>query len=214
MKTDLIIFDCDGVLVDSETIFNEVLAANLARHGLSLTLRECMGLFVGGTMKLAKVKAENLGANLSDTWIDDVYSEAFDRLRQGVDLVDGIVELLDHLDADNIPYCVASNGSVEKMGITLGQTGLMDRFSGRIFSAYTVGIAKPDPGLFLHAADKLGFAPAQSVVVEDSLNGVLAAKRADMRCMGYAPHGGGDKLAAEDAVIFDNMAMLPKLLGI
>lgn len=214
MKPELIIFDCDGVLVDSETIFNEVLAANLARNGLTLNLAECMNLFVGGTMKLVKVKAEKLGANLSDRWIDEVYDEAFDRLRQGVELVDGIVEVLDHLDANNIPYCVASNGSVEKMGITLGQTGLMDRFTGRMFSAYSVGIAKPDPGLFLHAAETLGFTPAQSVVIEDSLNGVVAAKRANMRCLGYAPHGNGDKLAAEDAVVFDDMAMLPKLLGI
>lgn len=210
----LIIFDCDGVLVDSEVIFNQVLSSSLSAHGLPISPIESMGLFVGGTMKNVKKKAEEMGATLPDDWIDALYAQAFARLRQGVDMVNGIENVLDTLDTAQIPYCVASNGSHEKMEITLGQTGLIKRFPNRIFSAYAVGIAKPDPGLFLHAAEKLGHQPNGCVVIEDSVNGVMAAKRAKMKCFGYAEHGDGKKLAAEDAIVFDDMSMLPALLGI
>ncbi len=210
----LIIFDCDGVLVDSEVIFNEVLSRNLSAHGLPISPVESMSLFVGGTMKTVKERAEEMGATLPDDWIDALYAQAFARLRQGVDMVNGIEDVLDALDAARIPYCVASNGSLEKMEITLGQTGLMKRFPNRIFSAYEVGIAKPDPGLFLHAATTLGHQPDSCVVIEDSVNGVMAAKRAKMKCFGYAEHGDGRKLAAEEAVVFGDMSLLPELLGI
>lgn len=209
---DLVIFDCDGVLVDSEPVTNQILVDNLARYGLQITLADCMTLFVGGTMRGVESRAREFGANLPANWIDEIYGEIYARLRQGVLPVRGIEAVLDRLEAANIPYCVASNGSEEKMGITLGATGLARRFEGNRFSAHTLGVAKPDPRLFLIAAEKMGHDPAQAVVIEDSPTGVKAAARANIPCFGYAEHDDGARLAAEGAYLFHDMADLPALL--
>ncbi|WP_170515824.1 HAD family hydrolase [Ruegeria atlantica] len=209
---DLVIFDCDGVLVDSEPLSNQVLVDNLGRYGLNLTLEDSVAFFLGGTMTGVRDKARALGANLPEDWVDEVYAETYDRLRQGVELVSGIPELLTALDAKGIPFCVASNGSPDKMQITLGQNGLWERFSGAMYSAHVLGTAKPDPVMFQTAADQFG--ATAPVVIEDSKNGVLAAKRAGMRCLAYAPHGQGEKLAELGAEVFTDMAEVPTLLGI
>ena len=209
---DLVVFDCDGVLVDSEPLSNQVLVDNLVRYGLNLTLNDCMSLFVGGTMTDVRDKARGMGADLPEDWTDEVYAETYDRLRQGVDLVRGIPELLAALDAKGIPYCVASNGSPDKMQITLGQNGLLERFRDVMFSAHVLGTSKPDPDMFRLAADRFGASSA--VVIEDSQNGVTAAMRANMRCLAYAPHGDGAKLADLGAEVFTDMARVPALLGI
>lgn len=209
---DLVIFDCDGVLVDSEVISNQVLADNLAGYGLHLTLPECMSLFVGGTMVGVRDKARGMGADLPEDWIDQVYAETYDRLRAGVPLVSGVADLLAALDQRGIPYCVASNGSPDKMQITLGQNGLWDRFKDVMFSAHVLGTGKPDPKMFQLAAEHFG---AQvPVVIEDSHNGVTAAIRANMRCLAYAPHGGGDRLADLGAEVITDMSQAHPLLGL
>lgn len=213
MTPDLVIFDCDGVLVDSEGPSNAVMIDNLGRYGLTVTMEYAMNNFVGGTIAGVAEKARALGADLPDNWIDEIYAEIFERLRQGVDAIPGIVNFLDRLDAAGVPFCVASNGSEDKMAITLGGTGMADRFKGRMFSAYTLGVAKPDPELFLIAARTMGVAPDRAVVVEDSPTGALAAQRAGIRCYGYAPHG-GEALARQGAIVFDNMADLPGMLGL
>ena len=213
-KPNLVIFDCDGVLVDSEGIFNVVLARSLSAHGLPMTPTDCLELFVGGTMSNVKTVAEQKGARLGSEWVDQVYDEVYAELRKGVEIIDGIVDLLDQLDGENIPYCIGSNGRMAKMDITLGQNGLLDRFQGRIFSAYDVGIAKPDPGLFLHAANRMGANPAEAIVIEDSLNGVTAAKRAGIKCYGYVHAGDGQKLVEQDAILIRSMRELPQLLDL
>jgi len=173
-----------------------------------------MGLFVGGTMSGVKIKLEELGAILPKTWVEDFYVKAYDVLREKTEPIAGIIGVLDRLESASIPYCVASNGRVQKMEITLGRTGMLARFRDVMFSAQAMGTAKPAPDLFLAAAAAFGVSPAECVVIEDSLTGVLAAKRAGMKCFGYAAHGGGDILVAEDAILFDNMAKLPALLRI
>ncbi|UWR02667.1 HAD family phosphatase [Ruegeria conchae] len=209
---DLVIFDCDGVLVDSEVLSNQVMIDNLAQYGLHLTLAECMSLFVGGTMTGVRDKARDLGADLPDDWTDQIYSEIYKRLRAGTPLVEGIPELLTQLDAASIPYCVASNGRPEKMQITLGQNGLWERFSTVMFSAHVLGSGKPDPTLFLTAAQQFG--AKSPVVIEDSENGVTAAIRANMRCLAYAAHDDGARLAALGAEVFTDMSHVPGLLGL
>ncbi|WP_281995688.1 HAD family hydrolase [Ruegeria faecimaris] len=209
---DLVIFDCDGVLVDSEPLSNQVLVDNLARFGLNLTIEDSMKLFVGGTMIGVRDKARALGAELPTGWVDEVYAETYDRLRLGVQLMPGVADLLTVLEAKGMPFCVASNGSPDKMQITLGQNGLWDRFRDVAFSAHVLGTAKPDPTLFLTAADR--FNAASPVVIEDSLSGVTAASRAHMRCLAYAPPGGGEQLAAAGGEVFADMAQVPALLGI
>ena len=213
-RPDLVIFDCDGVLVDSETVSNRVLAENLTRHGLPMTLERSMQLFVGGTMRGVGEQARRMGADLPPDWVDEVYAETYAALRAGVDVIAGIPELLDHLDAARIPYAVGSNGSEAKMEITLGQNGLMDRFKGAIFSAHTLKTAKPDPGLYLAAAAHFGVDPARAVVVEDSATGATAAARAGMRCLGYAAHDDGARLAATGAEMFHSMFAVPGLIGL
>ncbi len=211
----LVIFDCDGVLVDTETAICEVLVQNLARFGLELTLEKCMNLFVGGTMAGTKITAMEHGAELPDDWTDEIYREMYDRLRVGVDVVSGIPALLDLLDAAQVPFCVASNGSEDKMKISLGQNDLWDRFYPKaMFSAHTLGVSKPDPGLFLAAVNAFGMAPQDCVVVEDSPTGALAAQRAGIRCIGYAPHGGADKLSAVGAEIISDMGQIPSMIGL
>ena len=205
---ELVIFDCDGVLVDSEVIGNTIMADSLSAHGLVVSLKECMDLFVGATMAGVKVKAEGLGAVLPEDWVARIYDKIYARLRQGCPLIDGVTEVLDALDAAGIPYCVASNGSREKMGITLGQNGILQRFGNRVYSAQELGTAKPAPELFWHAAQ--GVNPVRCVVIEDSLNGIRGAAAAGMRCFGYAPEGGD----VEGATRFTRMVDLPELLGL
>ncbi|MBY6067334.1 HAD family phosphatase [Leisingera aquaemixtae] len=211
----LVIFDCDGVLVDSEPASNQAMADNLTRHGLPLTAEQSMQHFVGGTMAGVMQKARGLGANLPDNWIDEIYAETFARLRQGVPLTPGVSELLARLDAQGIPVCVASNGSVDKMRITLGQNGLWERFHpNAMFSAHSLGVSKPEPGLFLAAASHFGVQARDCLVIEDSGSGVTAAVRAGMRCLAFVPQGGGRKLAALGAEVFSDMAEVPALLSI
>ena len=116
-------------------------------------------------MTAIRDKAIEMGANLHSGWIDEIYEMIHARLRQGVPAVDGIAILLDRLKRSGIPFCVASNGSEAKMAITLGQTDLLKHFDGAVFSAHSIGIAKPDPGLFLHASAAFGCDPEHCVVV-------------------------------------------------
>lgn len=216
MTPDLVIFDCDGVLVDSEPPSNQITADVLTRQGLPMTLEETMDAFVGKSMVQVAAMAREMGAQFpgsDEDWIADLYALTYARLRQGVDAIPGVVAVLDALDAAGVPYCVASNGSDEKMDITLGATGMAARFQGKRFSAHTLGVSKPDPELFFIAAKQMGVPPSRSVVIEDSASGALGAQRAGMACFGYAPEG-GHGLADVGAKIFRDMADLPELLGI
>ena len=208
------IFDCDGVLVDSEVIAFDMLESDFSTYATDLTRaqmeRQLLGLTLAGVAK----KARALGANLPENWVEDFYDRLYARLEQGAPLVPGVLTVLDALDAANIPYAVGSNGSPRKMQITLGQHhGLIDRFQGRIFSGQDMPHPKPFPDIFLHAAAAMNVAPANCIVVEDSPTGACAARAAGMRCMGYAPHG-GHALAAEGAQLFTKMTDLPLLLNL
>lgn len=208
----LIIFDCDGVLVDTEQLANGLIAEELTRNGLPMTKQQAMDLFVGGTMTNVFETARQKGADIPDDWVSQFYEKLYTKLRQGVEPINGIVTVLELLQQQKIAFCVASNGSDEKMDITLGNNGLMKYFPNAIFSAHSVGIAKPDPGLFLHAAKTMGFEPQDCVVIEDSVSGVKAAKAANMKCFGYCEESDPEKLKAENAIPFFHMHDLPKLL--
>ena len=209
----LVIFDCDGVIVDSVMAHCEVQAENFAKYGLNISPREVLG-FGAGKMSSIGQAATRLGANLPDNWIDEIYREIYARLELGVPIINGVLDVIDKLEGLGVPFCLASNGSEEKMAIMLGKRGVLARFKGAIFSAHTVGIWKPEPGLFQHAASAMGVLPKDCVVIEDSLTGVLAAKRANMRCFGYAVDDDAGALENEGAIIFNNMQQLPELLGV
>ena len=153
-----------------------------------------------------------MGASLPADWCDDFYARLYAELRLGTPLVPGVLAVLDALDAAGIPFAMGSNGSAEKMQITLGQHGLTQRFKG-LFSGQSIGKPKPAPDVYLLAARAMQTAPADCVVIEDSATGARAAANAGMRCYGYAPHG-GEALAAEGAILFSDMKDLPGLLGL
>lgn len=213
-KAKLIIFDCDGVLVDSEPVTNRLLAADLTAHGLPTTTDQAIDRFVGGTIRSVYEKAVEMGARLSDDWVENFYARMIDVLRTEVTIIPGIVDVLDALDLAAIPYCVGSNGPMLKMDATLKVTGLWDRLIGRIYSAHDVGIAKPDPGLFLHAAKDMGFEADDCIVIEDSASGARAAEAAGMRCFGFTRDTPEAKLTAHGAIPFADMRELPHLLGV
>ena len=211
----LVIFDCDGVLVDSEMITNRLLRDDLAGRGMDLPLDQIMRLFVGGTMASVAVKAAEMGAEIPEGWVDQFYSKMYAGLAKGTPLIEGVAEVLDRLDQAGLPYCVGSNGSLEKMGITLGQhPEVQVRLAGKLYSAHALGVAKPDPGLFLAAARDFGIQPGDCAVIDDSPTGCIAARRAGMRGLGFAEHDDGARLAAEGAEVFHRMADLPELLGL
>jgi HAD superfamily hydrolase (TIGR01509 family) len=209
---ELVIFDCDGVLVDSERLSVRVEATYLAELGWPLTEAEIVERFMGQSAEYMDEAIEaQLGSRLPGDWKEQFqrrYREAF--AAQLVP-VDGVVEALDQITAAT---CVASSGSHDKLRFTLGHTGLYERFEGRIFSGYEVASNKPAPDLFLHAAARMGAEPARCAVVEDTLYGVMAARAAGMRVFGYA---GGlstpDRLEGEATVIFHDMRDLPRLLA-
>jgi HAD superfamily hydrolase (TIGR01509 family) len=208
----LVIFDCDGVLVDSERLAVRVEAAVLAELGWPLSQAEVVERFMGRSQAfMAQAILDRLGRRLPDDWqdrLDRRYRAAFDA---ELAPVDGIVEALDRIAT---PTCVASSGSHEMLRHTLGLTGLYQRFEGRIFSAREVAEGKPAPDLFLHAAARLGAEPAACVVVEDSRYGVEAARAAGMRAFGYT--GGltpAGRLAGPGTVLFGDMRRLPDLLA-
>lgn len=207
-----VIFDCDGVLVDSEPESFRLLAEELADAGLKLSLHELENLFLGGTISGVFRSARQLGANLPDNWVNEFYDRLYARLARGTPLVPGVDAVLDRLDAAGVVYAVGSNGTTEKMMITLGQhPQVMGRLKGRLFSGQELNMPKPDPGLYRHVAHFLGVDPAECAVIEDSPTGARAARLAGMRCFGYAPEG-SEKLAAEGAQLFTSMADLPGLL--
>lgn len=210
-----VLFDCDGVVVDSEPATFELLAEDLANRGLTLDHAEMERLFLGGTIEKVERIAREMGADMPPGWTAAFYESLYARLAENTPLIPGVLAVFDALDAAGIPYAIGSNGSLRKMRITLGQhPALQARLDGRIFSGHDLGMLKPAPGLYLHAARALGAEPAACVVIEDSPTGAHAARAAGMTCFGYAPHGDAGALAAEGALPFAAMADLPALLGL
>jgi len=213
-RFDLIIFDCDGVLVDSERLSLRVDALFLDRLGWPMTENEIIERFVGRSDADMRAEIEErIGRPIPadiDREFDRVYRETFEaELRP----VAGIVEALDAIAAAGIPICVASSGGHAKIRRSLELTGLTRYFDDRIFSAADVALGKPAPDLFLHAAETMGAPPARSAVVEDSAFGVDAAIAAGMRAFAYA--GGvtaADRLTRPGVVVFEEMRDLPALL--
>jgi HAD superfamily hydrolase (TIGR01509 family) len=213
-KWQLVIFDCDGVLVDSETIAHRVLADALGDLGLRLTLEEAFLLFRGNTMAQSIAIIESrLGRPLPDGFFPAWREHLYAKFREApVRPIAGVVEALDALA---VPACVVSNGPLRKMRTTLEVTGLLPRFEGRLFSP-DLGIpGKPRPDLFLAAATAFAAEPARTVVIEDSATGVEGAIAAGMTVYGYAGEAYTDaaELAAAGARVFTDMRKLPALLG-
>ena len=208
---DLVIFDCDGVLIDSERLAVKVEVEVLRELGWPLDEAEVVERFAGRSDRDMHDAIEaHLGNKLPAEWeerFEPLYRKAF---AAELTPVEGVLEALDRITH---PSCIASSGAHDYLRYTLGVTHLYDRFAGRIFSADDVARGKPAPDLFLHAAESMGAEPAGCVVIEDSRPGVEAARAAGMRGLAFA--GGltpGELLDGPNTIVFEDMRALPALL--
>ena len=211
--TRSVIFDCDGVLVDTEEISNRVVAALLTEAGLPTTYEQCLRDYRGRSMaSVMALAGERNGAPLPADIPERYYAAVKESFSRELEPVPGVVAALERIE---LPSCVASSGPHHKMAVTLRRTGLWERFEGRIFSATEVRRGKPAPDLFLHAAERMRFDPAATAVVEDSVPGVEAARAAGMRALAFARGSEADAraLAAAGGEPFHDMAELPGLLA-
>jgi HAD superfamily hydrolase (TIGR01509 family) len=209
-RFDLVIFDNDVVLVDSEPVANRVLSALLTEYGLPCTPEESIATFMGHSMAQVRTMVEaRLGrpvpAELEARYFEQVFAE-FERSLQPIP---GIVDALRSIEP---AVCVASSGTHERIRLTLGTTGLWDRFGGRVFSAQDVSRGKPAPDLFLHAARALGADPRRCAVVEDSPAGITAANAAGMTSFAFARLVPAERLRHATGAVFADMRRLPALL--
>jgi beta-phosphoglucomutase-like phosphatase (HAD superfamily) len=212
----LVIFDSDGVLVDSEVISNRVLARLLTDTGLTMTLAETRRHYQGLLLdEVVAVTERKFGHRLPADFLDRFQAARAEEFRRELKPVPAAPEVLRRVQAAGLRVCVASQGKLEKTRMTLGLTGL-DRLipADAVFSAYSVPRGKPHPDLFLYAAQRMGAEPAACVVVEDTPFGVTAAVAAGMRVIGYAADGDEAALRRAGAEILHALDELPDLLGL
>jgi len=207
---ELVIFDCDGTLVDSEVVAARAWSEYVAGYGVTLSPEEALARFRGVSMKWCISHIEQLhGQTLPDHFEQELRALMGGMLEQHLQPISGAVEMVEQL---HLPFALASNAPHHKIELCLRVTGLLPHFAGRIFSAYDVQRWKPDPALFLFAAERLGVAPQRCAVVEDSLPGVQAGLAAGMRVIALQEHGVHPELPAEVAVI-THLAQLRAQLG-
>ncbi|MER6530632.1 HAD family hydrolase [Streptomyces sp. NPDC001508] len=213
MRYDLVIFDNDGVLVDSEPISNQLLAAYLTELGHPTSYEDSLRDYMGAAMhRVHDLVAERTGQRLPADFDDIFHTRVFAAFERELKPVSGVVGVLEKLAADGVPYCVASSGSHERIRVGHRTTGL-DRWfeDSRIFSSQDVGRGKPAPDLFLYAAEQMGIAPQRCVVVEDSPLGVQAAVAAGMDVYGFTAMTPPEKLTGAGQ-LFSDMQELTDLL--
>ncbi|MEU6306812.1 HAD family hydrolase [Streptomyces chartreusis] len=213
MRYDLVIFDNDGVLVDSEPISNRLLAAYLTELGHPTSYEDSIRDYMGSAMhRIHDLVLERTGERLPEDFDDVFHARVFAAFERELKAVPGAVDVLEKLGGDGVPYCVASSGSHERIRVGHRTTGL-DRYfdEGRVFSSQDVGRGKPAPDLFLHAAERMGVAPARCLVVEDSPLGVQAAVAAGMDVYGFSAMTPAAKLAGATQ-LFSDMGELADLL--
>ncbi|GAB2983263.1 HAD family hydrolase [Streptomyces pseudoechinosporeus] len=214
MRYDLVIFDNDGVLVDSEPISNKLLAAYLTELGHPTSYEDSLRDYMGAAMhRVHDLVLERTGQRLPEDFDEVFHGRVFAAFERELRPVAGAVEVLEKLAADEVAYCVASSGSHERIRVGHRATGLERWFEdGRIFSSQDVGRGKPAPDLFLYAAERMGVRPERCVVVEDSPLGVRAAVEAGMDVYGFTAMTPAERLAGVTA-LFGAMQELPALLS-
>ena len=214
---EVVIFDCDGVLVDSEVLASTRLGAALERLGLKLDESQMRELFLGvSEQSMLGIAERALGAPLPPEFQSELASDVLADFERELKGIKGIAELIGRLDAR---VCVASSSSIERIRASLRIVGYANLFEPHVFSASEVARGKPEPDLFLHAAQRMGASAADCLVIEDSVHGVTAARRAEMVVFGFTggAHAQGQEYSARlveagAAVVFDEMRELPGLV--
>ncbi|MFE6223600.1 HAD family hydrolase [Streptomyces sp. NPDC057854] len=214
MRYDLVIFDNDGVLVDSEPLSNRLLAGYLTELGHPTTYEDSLRDYMGAALhRVHDLVLERSGQRLPADFDAVFHGRVFAAFREELQAVDGVVDVLKQLVADGVPYCVASSGSHERIRVGHRKTGLDAWFPDEVvFSAEDVGKGKPAPDLFLHAAARMGVEPGRCVVVEDSRLGVQAAVAAGMDVYGFTAMTPQERLTGARG-FFSRMDELPAILG-
>ncbi len=218
MSPELVIFDCDGVLVDSEALSLSALLGMIRTAGGSIAEDAAYEHFLGKSMKsVREILARDFGLVVTDAHLTDMRVELMRRFREELRPVPGVSEMLPRL---GLPYCVASSGTLDRIRYALGVTGLLGLFEPHLFSAAMVARGKPAPDLFLLAAERMGAAPNACLVIEDSPAGVAAARAAGMTVFAFTggAHAGNPALKARLAsikpdFIFADMLQLPDLIA-
>lgn len=216
MKFEAILFDCDGVLVDSEPITNGVLRDMLEEAGWALAADECMRIFVGKTVRSEAARIEaHTGRPLTDAWMDAFYARRNAELAQRLTAIEHIHPTIERVHAHHGGRIACASGADRhKVEMQLAKVGLALFFDGRVFSGHEMPRTKPAPDVYLAAAAALQAHPARCAVVEDTVTGVAAGVAAGATVFAYAPLGDGQALRAAGALhVFDSMAELPALLG-
>ena len=209
----LVIFDCDGVLIDSEGPSNRLVAQELTALGWPISADESTRLFVGRRLSDMPPMIEALsGCKVPPDWIDGLRRKMIAMLAEGVEVIPGAHEALAATTALGLPFRIASNSSHEEMAVKFDYTRLTSLVAGRLHSARDVQAGKPAPDVFLAAAAAEGVPPAACLVIEDSVPGAMAARAAGMACVGLAPHGDDPALRAVGAVLIDSLVSLPAIL--
>jgi beta-phosphoglucomutase-like phosphatase (HAD superfamily) len=216
-KLELVIFDCDGVLIDSEALCNRVVADILTADGWPMTAAECEDRFIGMSFyAMQPVIEARLERALGEDWVDRIVAQVTEAMTREVEPVPGARAALTATAALGLPWRIASNSSHIEMAAKFGRAGWMELVQGRMHSAVDViamgGAGKPAPDVYLAAAAAAGADPAHCLVVEDSVTGVTAARAAGMDCLGFVPRGDTGLLRAAGAIPFRSMHDLPALL--
>ncbi|MBJ6368762.1 HAD family hydrolase [Snuella sedimenti] len=212
MKYKCIIFDCDGVLVDSEEISNEVLIEMMDAIGVKMEMEYAMENFTGKSLNSILKFIESLIDKKVPSHFEKEFRErTFKRFKTDLKPIKGIHTLLEKI---SVPYCVASSGPTEKIKLNLATTGLIGKFENRIFSSYEIGSWKPSPEIFEYAASEMGFKPSECAVIEDSIYGVIAAKRGGFDVFGLANGKKQYEFENEGATVFFEMEKLIDLLEV
>ena len=216
MKFEAILFDCDGVLVDSEPITNGVLRDMLEEAGWALTADECMRLFVGKMVRSEAARIEaHTGRPLTDAWMDAFYARRNTALAERLTAIDHIHPTIERVHAHHGGRIACASGADRfKVEMQLAKVGLAPFFDGRVFSGHEMPATKPAPDVYLAAAAALQAPPTRCAVVEDTVTGVTAGVAAGATVFAYAPLDDGGALRAAGAShVFRSMAELPALLG-
>lgn len=215
MKFEAVLFDCDGVLVDSEPITSSVLREMLGELGWHLSPQECMAMFVGKALKEeVTMIAEHTGRDVDASWLTQFQQRRNVALMAQLTAIPHIHDAVQKIHADhNARIACASGADRFKVEMQLHKVGLMPYFEGRIFSGYETPRSKPAPDVYLAAAAALKVSPTRCAVVEDTVTGITAGVAAGATVFAYAPDGNGAALRDAGAVeVFSSMADLPHLM--
>jgi HAD superfamily hydrolase (TIGR01509 family) len=211
MKYKCIIFDCDGVLVDSEAISSGVLTQMSNELGIEISHDEALENFTGKSLQFSlKYIETKYGQSLPEDFELQFRQQSFEQFALNLQPIDGIHELLNHL---TVPFCVASSGPTEKIIRNLTTTNLIQHFEGNIFSSYDIQSWKPEPDIFLHAAKSMGFAVEECLVIEDSSTGIQAAQSGGFDVIGFINDGNTECFQNDNIPICFSMNELRHLLS-